>query len=177
MAVSINWGTKVINIPQADLTPLGGNRYRLDVNTFRLALKDLEDSDEGIAYLKTHNHNTAVTLAGVTYARTVEIINGYTVEFENGVYSVECVGANHNISDVKVVNSVSLIVGNSAGLIQVSSGSGLSAEQATQLLKIFQALMLDPAAPVRTTIDKIEFADVVINLTGDPEVEIISTRE
>jgi len=130
-----------------------------------------------MAYLKTHNHNTAITLSGVTYARIVEIINGYTIEFENGIYSVECVGANHNIADVKVVNSVSLIVGNSAGLIQVSSGSGLSSEQATQLIKIYRSLMLDENFPVKTTPNKIEFDDVVINLVGDPETEIIGTRE
>ena len=54
--------------------------------------------------------------------------------------------------------------------------SGLTTEQATQLLKIFQSLMLDPSAPVTTRANKIEFADVVINLTGDPEVEITGTR-
>lgn len=124
MAISINWGTKVIFIPQADLTNIGVGKYRLDVDQFRLALRDLEDSVEGAAADPTHNHSTAATLSGTTYARQVEIINGYTVEFENGMYQVECVGANHNIGDVKVVNSVSLIIGNSAGLIAVDTGGG-----------------------------------------------------
>lgn len=121
MAISVHWPTGVITIPQADLTHLGGLRYQLDVNVFRLSLKDLEDSEEGQVWPNTHNHNTELTLSGVTYARSFEIINGYTVEFENGMYSVSCIGANHNIADVKVVNSVSLIIGNSAGLIVVSS--------------------------------------------------------
>lgn len=126
MAISINWATKVITVPQADLTLVSGSIYELDVDTFRLALRELEYSEAGQVYLPTHSHNTAVTLAGVTYARTVEIINGYTIEFEDtgSSYTVSCVGANHNISDVKVVNRVSLIVNNSAGLIQTSGGGG-----------------------------------------------------
>lgn len=122
--LTINWLTRVIYVPQAYLTPLGGLRYELDVDQFRLDLKDIEDSEEGMAFDDTHRHNTQVTLGGVTYARTLEIINGYTVEFENGTYQVNCVGANHNILDVKVVNSVSLVVGNSAGLIVTAGGGG-----------------------------------------------------
>lgn len=120
--ITIDWATKVIDVPQADLTDLGGGVYELDVDQFRLELKDLEDSDEGMLWDATHRHNTEVTLSGTTYARSVEIINGYTVEFEDGNYTVKCVGANHNIGDVKVVNSVSLIIGNSAGLIAVGGG-------------------------------------------------------
>ncbi len=126
MSVSINWATKVITIPQADLTLISGSLYELDVDAFRLELKSIEDSEEGMAFPQTHNHNTQVTLSGVTYARTFEIINGYTITFEDvgSPYTVRCVGANHNIADVKNVNQVSLIIGNSAGLIVVDSGSG-----------------------------------------------------
>jgi hypothetical protein len=122
--VFVNWLNKIITIPQADLIPLGGERYRLDVDAFRLALKNIEDGEEGMSFEETHRHSTAATLSGVTYARQVEIINGYTVTFESTgtPYQVECVGANHNIADVKNVNDVSLIVGNSAGLISVNTG-------------------------------------------------------
>ena len=124
MAISINCATKVIYIPKSYLgAPVGTNLYELNVNTFRLDLKDWEDSDVGMAMPDTHRHNTQVQLSGVTYARTFEIINGYTVEFEDGTYAVRCVGANHNIGDVKVVNSVSLIIGNSAGMV-VTTSSG-----------------------------------------------------
>jgi len=132
---TINWVTKVITIPQSFLTFISGSLYELDVNELRLVLKDIED-DEGIPFPDTHRHNTQVLLSGVTYARTFEIINGYTVTFENGNYSVRCVGANHNLADVKNVNYVSLIVGNSAGLITVSSGSGLSTEEHDQLMAL-----------------------------------------
>jgi len=120
MALSINRNTNVIYVPKADLTLISGTLYELDVDAFRLELKALEDDEDGMPYSDTHRHNTEVTLAGLTYARTVEILSPYTVEFEDGQYSVSCIGANHNLSDVKVANQVSLIINNSAGLIDVN---------------------------------------------------------
>lgn len=139
MAISINWGTKVIYVPQSFLTFLSGDRWRLDVNEFRLALKDIEDSEEGSVFPDTHRHNTAVTLSGVTYARTFEIINGYTVEFEDkgAHYTVVCVGANHNLGDVIVPGPTHLIIGNAAGLIVAETGvSGLTPSESDALLGI-----------------------------------------
>lgn len=145
MAISITWGTKVINVPQADLTLISGNLYELDVNAFRLALKDLEDSDEGMAFPTTHSHNTEVSLSGVTYARTLQIINGYTITFEDtgSPYTVRCVGANHNLADVtNYVSEVSLVIGNAAGLITVTSGSGVTAQDKTDIINgVFTRLL------------------------------------
>ncbi len=128
MTISIDWNTKIINVPQADLTPLGGANYRLDINTFRLALKDIEDSEEGITFLATHNHNQPVNVGGFTLARVVEIINGYTVTFQDvgSPYVVELYGANSNILDVTNLNQVSVRAQNSAGLIEVSTSGGPS---------------------------------------------------
>jgi len=124
MAVSVDWNTRIILVPQSDLTSIGVDKYSYDLNVFRLELKALEDDTDGMPFLDTHRHNTEVFLAGVTYSRTLEIINGYTVEFENALspYSISLTGANHNISDVQVVNSASLIVNNSAGLQTVNVG-------------------------------------------------------
>lgn len=117
--ISVDWGTRIISVPQSYLTFVSGTLYELDVNQFRLDLLDAEDEVAGMAYPKTHNHNTEVVLSGDTYARTLEIINGYTVTFENlSPYTVKCVGANHNIADVTNFNSATLIIGNSAGLIK-----------------------------------------------------------
>jgi|PlaIllAssembly_1097288.scaffolds.fasta_scaffold07818_2 hypothetical protein len=132
MPLSINWNTKVIFVPKSYLTPIGGDFYSLDVNQFRLDLKNIEDSDEGMVNEDTHRHNTEVLLSGVTYARSVEIINGYGVEFEDddSEYTVFISGANHNIADVRVKSCVSIVVNNSAGLISVATGgSGLTAQQ------------------------------------------------
>lgn len=117
MAVSINWGTGVITVPQSDLTLVSGTLYSYDVNDLRLALRALEDDEAGIVFPKTHIHNTEVVLSGTTYARFFEIVSPYTVEFEDGAYTVRLSGANHNIADVKVLNQVSIITENSAGLI------------------------------------------------------------
>ena len=114
-------------------------------------MKDLEDGEPGMPFLDTHNHNTEVTLSGVTYARSVEIINGYTVTFEDGMYTVVCSGANHNIDDVKTVNQVSLIINNSAGLQVVTSGSGLSAAEQDKLDELWRIAGLDIANPMTVT--------------------------
>ena len=131
MAITINWSTKIINIPTSDLTSLGGGIYALNINDFRLILKDLEDDEDGMIFPKTHNHNTEVVLSGVTYSRIVEIINGYTVTFEDGQYAVNIFGANSNIADVINVNQVSVRTSNSAGLIV--SGSGVTPTDVTNI--------------------------------------------
>jgi len=89
----------------------------LNLNAFRLDLKDLEDDEEGMPFPDTHKHNTEVTVGGLTLARVIEIINGYTVTFEDGQYAVNLVGANSNVGDVINVNQVSVRSQNSAGLI------------------------------------------------------------
>lgn len=125
MALSVDWNTKVIFVPQADLTLISGTLYELDTDAFRLELKDIED-DEGIPFLDTHRHNTEVTVAGTTFARVIEIINGYSVEFEDGAYTVRLAGSNNNIFDVEngilVQNQVQVIAQNSAGLIVLAGG-------------------------------------------------------
>lgn len=124
MAITIDWGTKVISVPKADLTLIQSTPTeirQLNLDTFRLTLKDLEDDPEGMPFDRTHNHNTSVTVGGVTLARVIEIINGYTVTFEDGQYAVNLVGANSNVGDVVNVNQVSVRSANSAGLQDLST--------------------------------------------------------
>jgi len=125
MAITVDWANKIINIPQADLTFISGTLYELDTDVFRLDLKALEAGEQGMPELDTHRHNTEVTVAGVTFARTIEIINGYTVTFEDGQYAVRLVGSNNNIFDEGVINrnQVSIISTNSAGLQVVTIGA------------------------------------------------------
>ena len=123
MSLSIDWGTKVITVPQTYLTHDVGVYYELDVDQFRLDLKDIEDSEEGMPHLDTHRHNTEVTIGAITLARTFEVINGYTVTFEDGAYAVTLTGANNNILDVLNFNNVSVASTNSAGLVTVAGGA------------------------------------------------------
>jgi hypothetical protein len=120
MAISINWGTRVIFVPKdyTTLVQLSPNEIRdLDSNQFHLDLRDLEDNENGIPNPDTHFHQTELTFGGVTYARIIIIINGYTVTFEDGQYAVQIQGANTNIADVTNVNQVSVRSFNSAGLV------------------------------------------------------------
>ena len=124
MALSVDWaGTKRIFVPRADMPVIQASPEvrLLDADAFRLELKNLEaELTEGIVWPDTHKHTTETTLSGIIYARFVEIINGYTVEFEAGNYGVSIVGANTNILDVKVANSVSILTNNSAGLVRAA---------------------------------------------------------
>lgn len=128
MAISVDYATKVITVPQADLTLISTGLYELDVEDLRLWLKDWEDSVDGIAMPDTHRRNAPVTLSGTTYAQTFEMINGYTLTFTpNSSWRVRMVGGNHNVGDVMNVNSVSIEIGNSAGLI-VNNGASLGSQ-------------------------------------------------
>lgn len=155
MTISVNPATFVISVPKADLTLITGTLFEHDTEAFRLELIDFEDSELGIVLPRTHLHNTEVTIVGVTYARFIEILAPYSVEFEDGAYSIRLAGSNNNIFDVEngilVQNLVQMISQNSAGLIVKSIGSGLSAAQDTKLTEIHQDAALDSGAPKTIT--------------------------
>jgi len=120
MTISVDPKTFIITILKADLTLVQSTPTEirdLNLNIFRLALKAWESSEIGIYLPKTHNHNTEVSLGGLTFARVIEIVEPYTVTFENGQYAVNLVGANSNVGDKVNVNQVSVRSQNSAGLI------------------------------------------------------------
>jgi hypothetical protein len=138
MAITINWATKVINVPRADMTLIQSSPTEireLDVNWFRLQLKDIEDNVEGQPFTDTHVHNTEITFGGLTLSRVVQIIDPYTITFEDGQYAVDLTGANNNIADRTNVNQVSVRSHNSAGMVTVNSGSGLTQEEHDQLMR------------------------------------------
>jgi|GEM_PF-1263065 hypothetical protein len=119
MAITIEWGTKIISVEKSDMVLIQSSPTevrQLNLDTFRLKLKLLEETSDGMAFERTHQHNTSVSLSGVIYARVIEILNGYTVTFEDGQYAVNLVGANSNVADVVNVNQVSVRTNNSAGL-------------------------------------------------------------
>jgi hypothetical protein len=122
--ISIDWVTGIISVPKGDLTLVQSSPSEIrnmDINWFRLQLKDLEDDpNEGMAWTDTHRHNTEVLLGGLTYARVVEILDPYTITFEDGQWAVNLIGANSNVGDKVNVNQVSVRGNNSAGLITSS---------------------------------------------------------
>lgn len=129
MTISINEATQVISIDQADLALISGDLYELDTDAFRLAVGALLDNERYTWMPQAFNHNGEVAVAGTTYARTIEVINGYSITFEDLVYSVRFIGSNNNIFDVEngILNpsgNVTVISGNSAGLQTVETGGG-----------------------------------------------------
>jgi len=121
MGLLVDWGGKVIYIPKSYLTPIAGTLYEMNTDQFRKDLKALEAGEDGMPFPDTHRHNTEVTVSGVTYARTIEILNGYSVTFEDGQYSVRLAGSNNNFFDVQNgilnQNQVQVIPTNSGGLV------------------------------------------------------------
>jgi hypothetical protein len=122
MAISIDEATKVISVGQSDLTLVSGTLYELDTNAFRIAVKALLASERYIWMPVAIAHNGEVTVAGTTFARAIELINGYSITFENLSYSVRLAGSNNNLFDIDggILNPsalVTVIAQNSAGLI------------------------------------------------------------
>ncbi len=114
----VDWNTRVITVFKSDLTQLEPQVYKLDVIWFKETLGDLLDDTDGISYPDIFEHYSSITIGGTTLAPAVEIINGYTVTFEDDQYIVELYGANNNISDVTNINCVSVRSANSAGLVK-----------------------------------------------------------
>ena len=122
MAYIVDWDTKVITIPQADLVFISTGIYKLDLELCHQELRRLEwEFDEGLSRLQILDYISPLEAGGVIYARFVLLTNGYTVTFEDGQYAVNLVGANTNIHDYTNVNQVSIRPTNSAGLQDLST--------------------------------------------------------
>jgi hypothetical protein len=137
MAFTVNHLTHVISVPQADLDLISGTLYEHDTDDFRKALKAWEAGEEGIVEDDTHQHFTTYTIAGVTYARAINILSPYSITYEDGAYSVQLSGSNNNIWDIGGgilnQNTVQVIPTNSAGLQIVSVGSGVLPSDITDI--------------------------------------------
>lgn len=146
MAITVDHATKIITVPQADCTFVSGTFYRLPTKTvFQAAIQDLLDDEEGIVLDDIIDHNTEYTVAGVTYAPKIEVINSYQVQFTpDTAWSVELTESNNNLWDVEngvlVQNNVQVIPTNSAGLIAAT----LTGPQITQIAEaVWDALLVN----------------------------------
>lgn len=133
MAYSVNWDTKVITIPKADLDFVSSTPevYELDIQDLWLALSAIQETEVAMSYPSIVKNTAPLPISGFTLARVVEIINGYTITFEDDQYAVNITGGNSNVGDVTNKNQVSVNTANSAGLIVVE---GATAETDFDLL-------------------------------------------
>jgi len=146
MAITIDWSTKVISVPKADLTLIQSEPTEireLNINNFHSWLRNEEDSETGIPFLPTHNHIAPISIGELTLARVVEIINGYTVTFEDAQYAVNIKGGNSNIAENTNVNQVSVRPFNSAGLV---TSAGIEA------IEYERAVWIDVTSPYNGTL-------------------------
>lgn len=165
MSITIDWKNKNIFIPKSYLTLIQSSPkeiYELDVDKFRLKLKELEASPDGLLFPDTHRHSPETIVAGTILARVVEIINDYTITFEDGQYAVNLVGANNNIADVATVNQVSIRSSNSAGLQKVTIGSGVTEQDKTHIIEGVKANLTTDFQNISTTLTDI--VDEVTNI-------------
>ena len=82
MSISVNWGTKVISVPKAYMTETQAfpEVRSLDVEVFFRDLQSLSSQlFEGLSYDIPYSHVTETELSGITYARSIEIINNYLI--------------------------------------------------------------------------------------------------
>lgn len=136
MTITIEWATGIISVLKVDMELVQSVPtviYKLDLNVFRLALKDLEDDPAGMGFQKTHDHNTTITIGGVTLARVINILPPYTVTFEDDQYAVNLINANSNVADRTNVNQVSVRSANSAGLITSDGIEALEYERGVHI--------------------------------------------
>lgn len=138
MAYSVNWLTKVISIPSADLVLVSGTRYQLPMSDFLSEIRRLEWAfDGGLWAGQILDHaNARLNFAGGNYAPFDEVINDYTVQFTGAATRVDLVGSNNNLIDVLIANGVSVVPSNSLGLQIVPVGSGLSSEEHDKLMAV-----------------------------------------
>lgn len=130
--MTVDWLTREVTIPQADLTLVSGTFYRGATDDLRILIKEEEASEVGIVFPDISRHNTEVgPIVGTIYARTIEIINGYSLTLSpNTPWSVQLEGSNNNMWDIAGgvlnQNQVQVIPTNSAGLQVVHTGSGVT---------------------------------------------------
>lgn len=177
MAITVDWLNSVIQVPRADMpvVQVSPERRSLDLDAMRLELKEIEGSAEGMPFQDMHEHTGTKTLAGVTYARFVEIINGFVIELEDGQYGVVATGANSNVFDVVVDNQVAFLGNNSAGLIETAV-SGLTAAESAMLemiLKVFRnKRVTDPTTGKQTIYDD---DSIAVLIEGDLFEDVAGT--
>ena len=163
MSYTVNWTTKVITVPLADLTLISGSNYSLDAGDFWIEMRRLEASpadglwaEQAVEYINTQ------VLSGITYSAIVKLINGYTWDTDTTNKNIFLIGFNSNLLDAFIPgNGISVLANNSAG----KSGSGLSTEEATKLAEIYAYMGLDSTNPIEHTPTQSVTDDTTIDVT------------
>ena len=162
MTISIDEPTQIITVDQSDLTLVSGSLYEMDTKAFRLLVGALLDDERYIWMDPVFNHVGENTISGVTYVRSINVINGYSITFlPNSQWSVLMDGAsNNNFHDVGAgilnQNQVQVIPQNSAGNT-VTDSSGITPQMESDVADIrkaaFNRVHTDPSTGIMTIYD------------------------
>ena len=153
MAYSVNWVLRVVSIPTTDLVVVSGNHYQLPMYACLIEIRRLESAfTEGLWAAQILEHtNPKLDFAGANYAGFDKFLNGYTVAFTGSVERVDLVGSNNDLIDALVVNGVSVVPSNSAGLQIVETGAGGDGLTEIQDANLTRILELEEADEEHTT--------------------------
>jgi hypothetical protein len=126
MSYSVNWATKVVTVPLADLTLISGSNYSLNTGDFWIEMRRLEASPgDGLWAEQTVEYVNTQVLSGITYSAIVKLINGYTWDTDTTNKNIFLIGFNSNLLDIFIPgNSISVLANNSGGKIDAGGGGG-----------------------------------------------------
>ena len=126
MSYTVNWTTKVITVPLADLTLISGSNYSLDTGDFWIEMRRLEASPgDGLWAEQVIEYINSQVLSGITYSAIVKLINGYTWDTDTTNKNIFLVGFNSNLLDTFIPGSgISVLANNSAGKQEVAGTVG-----------------------------------------------------
>ena len=147
-------------VPGTGSPPNGS--YTLDTYALWQDLKALEASEDGIVFADLQTHNAKYTIAGTTYADAI----GFLCElaFYNPVanedWSVILEGSNNDLFDIvngiyvpeKGTGHITVVPGNSAGLVVITSTDTANIEAKIDQLIAAQQLTQEQIEAERTTL-------------------------
>jgi hypothetical protein len=126
MSYSVNWTTRVVTIPLADMTLISGTNYSLNTDDVWLEMRRLEAlPTEGLWVEQSIEYVNTQILSGITYSAIVKMINGFTWDTDTTNKTISLLGFNSNLLDTFIPGSgVSVLANNSGGLI-INQGQSL----------------------------------------------------
>ena len=178
MATTIDFSTKIISVPRADMTLIQSTPTeirQLSIDQFRLDLKAILATIVGMPNPDTHIRNPSVTVGGVVLASVIEMVNGYTITFEDGQYAVNLAGANSNIADVVNVNQVSVRSANSAGLQDLSTLLTAAYQGQVVFSTAGQSGTAIPVGTRATPVDNFSDAITIANKLGIRRIQLATS--
>lgn len=137
--ITPDWTTRRLSVPVSDLTLVSSGRYSITARQWWNLLQELTYSDDGIC-------KTMLTGGDFPYSNTrptdvtprvINIINGYTVYFMDGPYSVDITEGNTNLGVAgihDISDGVSVNTNNTVGYSTVAVGSGVTTQDKTDII-------------------------------------------